>query len=172
MKLILSLLIRVVWGVSLTSVAVAHQIGVAIGPFEQAARYNPDVHQALLARPSSWCGARRPADPLLAEAIRIATGNSNDALAERRLRGIPRMRRGEIALIREEKMCEQAAKAFDRAVHAGQLLEEHKRLQPALVVKLGPVFLVEEARPRGEIWEVKFFDLNWHLLGFGYGAGA
>jgi hypothetical protein len=77
-----------------------------------------------------------------------------------------------IAIVRDETVCETAAKAYDRIFHSIDLLADHRRLMPALVIRLGPVFLVEEARLRGDHWEVMFFDANWRQLGGGYGAGA
>jgi hypothetical protein len=79
--------------------------------------------------------------------------------------------RDAVFFVRDEAICEKAAKAFDRVTHTGELLAEHKRLHPVLVVRVGDVFVVEEARLRGAVWSVEFFDLDWRHRGFGFGAG-
>lgn len=135
--------------------------------------YDADIYQKLLKRPSSWCGRSRPNDPLIREAIRMVTGGPGDAFASyRRTHGIPKMDRRSVVLIQDHVICETAAKAYDRIFHSGDLLKDHKSIQPVLVIRLGNVFVVEEARRRGRYYEVMFFDTAWRHLGSGYGAGA
>jgi hypothetical protein len=145
---------------------------IPLGPGIQEPVYDPDAHQRLLARPPSWCGAARRNDPLIADVVRIVTGELTDSLVQMRLtHNLPMLSPDAVFLVRDEAVCEKAAKAFDRITHAGDFLAEHKRLRPVLVVPVGDVYVVEEARPRGDIWSVEFFDADWRPRGFGYGAG-
>jgi hypothetical protein len=77
-----------------------------------------------------------------------------------------------VVLVQDQTICETAAKAYDRVFHSIDLLAKHQSIQPVLVIRLGTMFVVEEARKRGGHWEVVFFDAAWRHLGFGYGAGA
>jgi len=156
-----------------TSTAASQDLSIPGGSSIEAQYYNADIHQKLLKRPSSWCGRRRPNDPLMREAIRMVTAGPSDTFASyRRTHGIPKMDRRAVVLVQDQTICETAAKAYDRIFHSIDLLAKHKSIQPVLVIRLGTVFVVEEARKRGGYWEVMFFDGAWRHLGFGYGAGA
>jgi len=146
--------------------------GNMVGRAVQEPFYDPDAHQRLLARPRAWCGAARRHDPLIAEVVRIVTAKATDSLAHLRLtHKLPMLSPDAVSFVRDEAVCEKAAKAFDRITHAGDLLAEHKRVHPVLVVRVGDVYVVEEARARGELWSVEFFDADWRSRGFGYSAG-
>ena len=139
--------------------------------------YQPAIHQSLLEHPSLWCGKPRPADPLLADAIQISSGTNSK---ESDLKGwegfrvfhhIPIVMADKVSLVADETICRSAAIAFDRVIYSGRLLSEHKSLTPVIVVRLGDVWLVEEARARDLPWEVLFFDQGRKNRGASYGAG-
>src|SRR5712671_2506415 len=146
--------------------AASYQVqALQFGSGVPAPRYDADLHQQTLARPKAWCGNERRDDPLLVDARRIVSGPDSDAMAYYRLAyAIPEMSPDAVSLVRDEAVCERAAKAYDRIFHGIDLLEDHRGLMPALAIKLGAVFIVEEARPRGSHWEVMFFDENWRAL--------
>jgi hypothetical protein len=128
------------------------------------------IPPTVMVTPAGWCGEPRPSDPLLAEAIDMARGAGEYKFAKN-AHAIPDLPRSAITFIHDEATCERAALAYQAIVGIAEEENGSLTLSPVLVIKLGGVFAVEAARPRGELWEVAFFDRNWNNLGWGYGAG-
>jgi hypothetical protein len=91
-------------GNSTAARADSQNLGASPGLFVDAQRYDADVHQKALKRPSSWCGQSRPNDPLLREAIRMVTAASGDTFGSyRHTHGIPKMDRREVVLVQDQR---------------------------------------------------------------------
>ena len=133
--------------------------------------YSVKKHQADLAAPARWCAKPTRSDPLIDDAVTLASSTPGDGLAPiKQYYGIPTLDRRDVLLQSDEEVCEQGARAND-FVFEGLPRAEHQAFVPVKVIRLGGVWMVEAARDRSQLpWRVNFFSTDWQLLGPGYGS--
>jgi hypothetical protein len=121
---------------------------------------------------ASWCAKPRPQEPLLRDAERLGTGQDSLAASQREEYDVPRVSADAITLVRDEKTCERAARAYRD--HLRRFVDQAWPDAPVLVVRLGDRYLVDDLRSRdGEdaYWEVMIFDKQWRKR-ISYGGGS
>jgi hypothetical protein len=135
--------------------------------------YSVKKHQADLAAPARWCANPTRSDPLIDDAVTLASatpGDSNGLAPIKQYYRIPTLDRRDIVMQSDEEVCEQGARAHD-FVFEGVPRAEHRAFVPVKVIRLGGVWMVESARDRSRSpWRVNFFSTDWQLLGPGYGS--
>jgi hypothetical protein len=133
--------------------------------------YSVKKDQAGLAKPRRWCANPTRSDPLIDDAVTLASATPGDSLAPiKQYYGIPTLDRRDVVMQSDEEVCEQGARAHD-FVFEGVPRTEHRAFVPVKVIRLGGVWMVEAARDRSQLpWRVNFFSTDWQLLGPGYGS--
>ena len=135
--------------------------------------YSVKEHQASLTAPGRWCATPTRSDPLIDDAVTLASatpGDSNGLAPIKQYYRIPTLDRRDIVMQNDEEVCEQGARAHD-FVFEGVPRAEHRAFVPVKVIRLGGVWMVEAARNRSQLpWRVNFFSTDWQLLGPGYGS--
>ena len=121
----------------------------------------------------SSCLASRANEPLLLDVERLLT--SEDPEWARRREAYKLDRNSAVAVVRDEAMCRRASQAYWDVLRTSvpDLFGKHADT-PVLAVQVGPIYLVDDQRPRNgpdAYWEVMIFDRKWHRV-YGYGAGA
>ena len=131
----------------------------------------PSERTSPLATPGQWCGVIDNPDPLLSDAVTMASPSPDNTLGlagMKLIHRIPNIDRRDIAFVRDEVICEQAARAYDIELSG----TEHSSFIPVKVIRLRGVWVVEAARRRSILpWTVAFFDSDWRHLGMTYGGG-
>ena len=148
---------------------------VAVEQPPQPAVSTIEIKQVAAVRggPLHWCAEPRPNDPLLLDAIELATFDENDGSGlddVRVMHGIARLTADQIIVVSGEETCERAARAYDKARSIYRSSGRPASMEAVHVVSLGPLFLVESAGDRRQGYEVKLFDLKWRHLRGGYGV--
>lgn len=74
--------------------------------------------------------------------------------------------KSEVFLVRDEAICERAARLYDQVEYSSAAPPNHTAFNPVVVVAMGPLYLVDDRRPRRlDEWMVELYDRNWTFLG-------
>jgi hypothetical protein len=150
-------------------------------PSMRSARiYRLGTAAIMLAAPSAalssptyeWCAPPRIEEPLLKEGVTLGTSQEERAVNQRRILNLPLLSHEAIAIVSEEDICRDAAKAYWSILRESVATEFSDHPDTAvLVVRVGTFYLVDDLRKRDGYWEVMIFDKSWKRL-YGYGEGA
>ncbi len=121
----------------------------------------------------SWCRASRANEPLLLDVERLLTSEDPESARQRETYNLSRS--SPVTVVRDQAPCRRASQAYWDVLRTSvtELFGKHPDT-PVLTVKVGPMYLVDDQRPRkgpDAYWEVMIFDHRWHRVS-GYGAGA
>jgi hypothetical protein len=106
------------------------------------------------------------------DAIRVGTATDERSALDRKIYRIARVPRESIAIVSEDSVCREAARAYAGILRKS--VDSTTQDRPVLVIRVGKVYFVDDLRSRqgrNAYWEAMVFDEQWHRL-WGYGAGT
>lgn len=128
--------------------------------------------QAQISNSTHWCASPRRNEPLMREAVGLATSNKSVWGQMRGEYGMTRVPRTSVVLIRDEAVCRHAAMLYATQREWGEDPLETPRIVPVLVIQVGSRYLVDDLRSRRVNWEVHVYDMTWQSIGPSYGGGS
>jgi len=122
------------------------------------------------------CATPRPDDPLLQDAVKLATGSDASTWGiNRTVFGVYPVSADMVLFVQDEATCRRAATAYVEALRrAAPTRFAERPVTPVLVVQVDQVYLVDDLRSRSgpdAHWEVMVFDTEWRQRG-SYGGGG
>ena len=116
-----------------------------------------------------WCAAPRPDEPLLRDAQGLRNPEDSVWATNRYVFDIPLVPDAEIAVVRDEAICRERAKAY--ADHIRRVADPDWLDRPVLVIRVGDMYLVDDLSSRDGYWTVLLLDNKWRTR-LEYGGGS